>query len=174
MVRNMTIFESTSPRTLRPFNTPLECGLRTLFVLNAAKGKPSDLQRLVSYDYLLVHSGDIPDGPPSLHPAVPFRGTELLVKRDLVRSGLNQMFSRELLLKNFDQSGITYRATALTTAFVELLGSDYAKALRYRSEWIESNFGSYSDSELNAFMSANVGRWGAEFERLTALRDLEL
>jgi len=84
------------------------------------------------------------------------------------------MFSRELLMKNFGQTGITYRATTLTTAFIELLTSEYANALRYRSEWIISSFGSYSDSELNAFMSANIGRWGAEFERSTALRNLEL
>lgn len=166
--------DSALPRSTRPFNTPLECGLRTLFVLNATNGAPSDLQRLVSYDYLLVHSGDIPGGPPSLHPAVPLRGTELLVKRDLVRAGLNQMFSRELLMKSFESTGITYRANALTTAFVDLLKSDYAKALRHRSEWIVSNFGSHSDAWLNAFMSTNVGKWGAEFERLTALRDLEL
>lgn len=174
MVRHMMNNDPTSPRPPRPFNTPLECGLRTLFVLNATNGAPSDLQRLVSYDYLLVHSGDIPDGPPSLHPAVPLRGTELLVKRDLVRAGLNQMFSRELLMKSFDRTGIMYRATALTTAFVGLLKSDYATALRHRAEWIVSNFGSHSDEVLNAFMSANVGKWGAEFERLTALRDLEL
>ena len=174
MVRHMMNNDPASPRSLRPFNTPLECGLRTLFVLNATNGAPSDLQRLVSYDYLLVHSGDIPDGPPSLHPAVPLRGTELLVKRDLVRAGLNQMFSRELLMKSFDRTGIMYQATALTAAFVDLLKSDYAKALRHRSEWIVSNFGSHSDEELNVFMSTNVGKWGAEFERLTALRDLEL
>jgi hypothetical protein len=174
MVWNMTSAEPLQPRAPRPFNTPLECGLRTLFLLNAAKGKPSDLQRLVSYDYLLVHSGDIPDGPPSLHPAVPFRGTELLVKRDVVRAGLNQMFSRELVMKTFDPTGIMYRATELTTAFVALLSSGYATALRERSEWLIAKFGTYSDEELNSFMSANVGRWGAEFERLTALRNLEL
>ncbi|WP_369334400.1 ABC-three component system middle component 2 [Stenotrophomonas maltophilia] len=163
-----------SLRSLRPFNTPLECGFRTLFLLNATNGAPSDLQRLVSYDYLLVHSGDIPGGPSSLHPAVPLRGTELLVKRDLVRAGLNQMFSRELLMKSFESTGIMYRSTALTTAFVDLLKSDYAKALRHRSEWIVSNFGGRPDGDLDAFMSAHVGKWGAEFERLTAPRDLEL
>jgi hypothetical protein len=70
------------PRQPRPFNSPLECGLRLLFVLVAANRTRSDLQRLISYDYLLIHSGDIANGPHSLHPPVPFRGTELLVKRD--------------------------------------------------------------------------------------------
>jgi hypothetical protein len=30
------------------------------------------------------------------------------------------------------------------------------------------------DQELREFMTENVGKWGAEFERITALRDLEL
>jgi hypothetical protein len=63
----------------RLFNTPLECGLRLLYLLNASKPKKLDLQRLITYDYLLVHSGDVDDSLGSLHPAVPFRGTEWLV-----------------------------------------------------------------------------------------------
>ena len=49
----------------RLFNTPLECGLRLLFLLNACYPKRGDLQRLISYDYLMVHSGDVGDGPAS-------------------------------------------------------------------------------------------------------------
>jgi hypothetical protein len=148
--------------------------LRILFVLDAAAGRPSDLQRLISYDYLLVHSGDVADGPSSLHPSVPFRGTELLIKRDLLNAGLNQMFARELIAKSFDTSGILYRGTGLTSAFIKLLKSNYSNELRTRSKWLVSRFGSMSDAELISFMTDNVGRWGAEFERLAAIRDLEL
>src|SRR4051812_492468 len=101
----------------RPFNTPIETGMRLLFVLEQAGGRSFDLQRLVSYDYLLVHSGDVEGGPVSLHPAVPFRGGELLVKRELVRAGLDAMFAKELLEKKFEPTGICYRASALTGAF---------------------------------------------------------
>jgi hypothetical protein len=158
----------------RPFNTPIECGLRMLFVLEARRDRPSDLQRLISYDYLLVHSGDVVGGPPSLHPPVPFRGGELLVKRELVRAALNQMYSRELLLKTFDVSGILYRATELTSAFVALLKSPYATALRERAAWLSWRFGDFHDAELEAFMSENVGRWGGEFDKLSTLNELEL
>ncbi|PZR92613.1 MAG: hypothetical protein DI537_12655 [Stutzerimonas stutzeri] len=161
-------------RSLRPFNSPLECGLRLLFVLNAAGGAPFDLQRLVSYDYLLVHSGDVPGGPPSLHPPVPFRGTELLVRRDLLQLGLNQMFARELLQKTFDTMGITYRATPLTLAFLDLMQTGYADALRERSAWLIARFQHFDDRALQSYMSENIGRWGAEFDRLTAINDLEL
>ncbi|WP_373622197.1 ABC-three component system middle component 2 [Methylobacterium sp. OAE515] len=158
----------------RPFNSPLECGLRLLFVLAAAGEHACDLQRLVSYDYLMVHSGDVPGGPKSLHPAVPFRGSELLVKRDVLQVGLNQMFSRELLEKKFDTQGITYRANDLTGAFVGLMKTVYANALRDRAAWVIKRFHVLDDGALKQYMSENIGRWGAEFERLSAIKDLEL
>ncbi|MDH7794608.1 MULTISPECIES: ABC-three component system middle component 2 [unclassified Beijerinckia] len=159
---------------IRPFNTPLECGLRLLFTLDAARGCPLDLQRLVAYDYLLVHSGDVEMGPTSLHPAVPFRGGELLVKRDLVQAGLNVMFARELLTKRFEPSGIWYRSNDLTAPFLRLLVSPYASALRSRAEWVTNHFASFTDDLLENYMTQSIGRWGAEFERLTAIRELEL
>ncbi|MER8764859.1 hypothetical protein NKH84_24300 [Mesorhizobium sp. M0902] len=164
--------EGSSPS--RPFNSPLECGFRMLFILEASGGKSADLQRLISYDYLLVHSGDVADGPDSLHPSVPYRGSELLVKREVLSAGLNQMFARELITKTFDTSGILYRATELTSAFVVLLKTRYAGDLRLRSRWVIERFGGMLDAELNSYMSSNVGRWGAEFERLSAIKDLEL
>lgn len=81
-------------QSIRLLNSPIEIGLRLLFALDEANGRSFDLQRLVSYDYLLVHSGDVEDGPASLHPAVPFRGSELLVKREQVQAGLDIMFTR--------------------------------------------------------------------------------
>lgn len=158
---------------MRPFNSPLECGLRVLFVLNSAQGRTADLQRLIAYDYLLVHSGDV-DGPDSLHPSVPYRGTEFLVKRDVIGIGLNEMFSRELLDKTFDAAGILYRSTELTTAFVSLLKSEYANSLRERADWVVERFGDMKDVELSAFMTESIGKWGAEFERLSAINELEL
>jgi len=158
----------------RPFNSPLECGLRLLFVLDAAGGRPCDLQRLIAYDYLLVHSGDVDDGPVSLHPAVPHRGGEMLVKRDLLAAGLEKMFSKELLEKRLDQEGISYCGTELTSAFISLLSSAYADDLKARARWVVHRFGAIPDRELSNFMEQNIGRWGAEFDRLTALNDLEL
>ena len=158
----------------RPFNTPIESGLRLLFALDEAKGQSFDLQRLVSYDYLLVHSGDVEGGPASLHPAVPFRGSELLVKRELVRAGLDAMFAKELLEKKFEPTGIFYRATALTGAFLELLVSPYASSLRERANWVVSRFTPFTDEMLESYMTDNVGRWGAEFDRLAAIKELEL
>jgi hypothetical protein len=158
----------------RVFNSPLECGLRMLFVLHATGPTASDLQRLISYDYLLVHSGDVDKETISLHPAVPFRGSELLVKRELVRHAMDLMFARELVEKKLSKSGITYGASPLTAAFVDLLKSDYSAELRLRAEWVAARFGSMNDHDLKTFMAENIGKWGAEFEKIAALRDLDL
>ena len=158
----------------RPFNSPLEYGLRMMFLLNTIGQTQTDLQRLICYDYLLIHSGDVTEGPKSLHPAVPFRGSEWLIKRDLIRNGLDMMFSRELLDKRFSSKGIVYQGNELTNAFLSLLKSDYASELKNRAQWVIGRFGDISDEDLSRFMSDNVGRWGAEFEHLSALRKLEL
>jgi hypothetical protein len=158
----------------RLFNSALEYGLRLSFLLDAATPEQADVQRLISYDYLLVHSGDIDGGPPSLHPAVPFRGSELLIKRDLVRAGLDLMFARELVEKRLTGDGIVYRGSQLTRAFLNLLKTPYAVNVRARARWVIERFGSLTNEDLNSFMASSVGLWGAEFEHLAALQDLEL
>ncbi|MFJ2991238.1 ABC-three component system middle component 2 [Pandoraea sp. NPDC087047] len=159
---------------IRPFNSALEYGFRTLFILNAAQGDAIDLQRLVSYDYLLVHSGDVDAGPASLHPAMPHRGTELLVKRKVIHAGLTQMLGKELIELVFAPQGFLYRATDMTDAFIKLLKSAYAQELVARAEWTVGRFREHTDEELETFMVQNLGRWGSEFESLTAVDLLEL
>lgn len=158
----------------RLFNTPLECGFRLLFVLDAARAQAADLQRLVSYDYLLVHSGDVQSGPPSLHPPVPHRGSEWIVKRDLVDAALRLVFARQLINKELTTRGIVYQGTVMTNAFISLLKSPYADNLRERSAWLIDEFGATDDDELQKFMTDRVGQWGAEFEHLAALEDFDL
>ncbi|AIR04560.1 hypothetical protein JT31_08020 [Cedecea neteri] len=158
----------------RPFNTPLEYGFRALFILSAAGNVAMDLQRVVSYDYLLVHTSDVAGGPKSLHPAVPHRGTELLVKRSAIQEGLHLMLSRELIKVVFAAEGILYQASELTGRFVQLLKSQYAKELAERAFWITKQFCEYTDEELASYISQNVGQWGSEFDRLTAIDLLDL
>ena len=168
----MPVFEGNFEQ--RPFNTPLEYGFRALFILDAADNVAMDLQRIVSYDYLLVHTSDVPRGPKSLHPAVPHRGAELLVKRSAIQAGLHLMLSRELIKVVFAAEGILYQATNLTGRFVRLLMSQYSKELAERASWVTKQFYEYTDEELASYISQNVGQWGSEFDRLTAIDLLDL
>lgn len=69
------------------FNSPLETGVRAIVVLNAAYPRAFDVTEIAWFDHLVVHTGDI-GGPQSLHPDVPQRSGELLVRRRLVEDGL--------------------------------------------------------------------------------------
>ena len=147
----------------RPFNTPFEAGIRALFILQAISPTNADLQRLVFYDYLLVHSGDPGGGPPSVHAAVPHRSGEWMVKRELIAAGLDLMFARELIEKRFGVDGIFYGASELTSPFLAYLHSEYADTVRTSAIWLAARFGAFSDADLASYMVANLGHWGAEF-----------
>ncbi|CAM3202035.1 hypothetical protein PANO111632_07800 [Paracoccus nototheniae] len=108
-----------------------------------------------------------------MHPAVPERGSEWIVKRDLVQTGMDLMYARELVTKKLTSDGIAYVGSEMTTAFIGLLKTPYAAAIQKRARWIVDTFGARSDDDLQAFMAERVGTWGAEFETLAALGDLE-
>ena len=72
------------------FNSALETGVRALVILVANFPAALDLQRLVDFDYLVVHSGDV-DGPESLHPPLPMREGELLVRRKIMSSSASMI-----------------------------------------------------------------------------------
>lgn len=158
-----------SPISEQLFNTPIESGLRSLFVLTAVSPKECDLQRLVIYDYLLVHSDDVTDGPKSLHPATPLRSGELLVRRTLVAHGLQLLVRKGLVTKNYTKAGIYFSTTQHARKFLDYLTSVYAKRCADISKWIAGRFQPMSDDELREFIYENLGRWGAEFTRESVL-----
>src|ERR1700712_1779461 len=94
------------------FSSPLETGIRSLGVLVASYPQSFDLQRLVVFDHLIVHTGDL-GGPASLHPRLPLRSAELIVRRGLVERGLMLMVSRGLLNRVVNEDGIAYCASEL-------------------------------------------------------------
>lgn len=163
----MNLFEE---RNTSVFNSPLEIGLRCLYILNELQPKGCDLQRLVYFDYILVHSSDVPDGPKSIHPSIPHRTTEILIKRELVKKGLTLMHSKQLVDTVFDSTGITYRATELTRPFLEYNKSEYANSLREISFWLVNKFETYSDIKLSLFIKKNLDVWGGEFSKESILR----
>jgi hypothetical protein len=154
---------SLTPKAPNPFNSPFEAGVRVVIILVAAFPTAFDLQKLVVLDYLTVHSGDA-GGPLSLHPPVPLRAGELLVRRQLVERGLLLMSSRSLVVREFLSAGIFYRATDDAGPFVDNFRSDYSVQMKARASWAANQFGALSTSELNARTAELVKNWSAEFE----------
>lgn len=150
---------------MRTFNTPLEAGLRALFLL-AATRRAFDSQRLVYFDYMLVHSGDI-GGEESLHPPTPSQKGELLVRRQLVQEGLALMRSRELIERRFAATGIVYAATAAGRHVTTQFDSKYAEILRARAKWVVEQFADYRDDRLADLLKARIDSWDDELIRDT-------
>ena len=62
-------------RTVQTFNSPIETGIRALILLAASYTEQLDLQRILEFEYMMVHTEDV-EGPPSIHPALPLRSGE--------------------------------------------------------------------------------------------------
>lgn len=145
-----------------PFNTPLESGLRSTIILAELHPRGCDLQRLVTYDYFLVHSGDL-GGPPSLHPPSPNRTGELLVRRHLVVAGIDLAFRKGLIIPRYEETGVSYYASDLAKPFLDYFESPYAQRAKQIALWLSQRFGPLTDRELTLLVAENLGRWGTEF-----------
>ncbi len=153
-----------SSERLKPklFNSPLETGVRALVILNATYPKAFDLSQLTWFDHLVVHTGDI-GGPDSLHPNVPHRSGELLVRRCLIKDSLTLMRRLHLVEAYPNEHGIVYQATDDAYPFVDLLRSKYAMDLKGRAQWLAERVCNLDEKEIKNLIIQKMGRWNIEF-----------
>ena len=144
------------------FNSALETGIRSLVILAANFPGTLDLQRLVDFDYLAIHSGDV-DGPESLHPPLPMREGELLVRRKIIESGLSLMMSRGLITRIAGAEGIVYQASDYAKPFVDSLATPYMRSLMERASWVVATFGNMDTSELHNLINSFFDKWTTQF-----------
>lgn len=161
-----------SDRKPSPFNSALETGVRMLTVLVAAYPKAHDLHRLVQYDYLTVHTEDA-NGPPSLHPALPLRSNELLVRRRIIERGLLLMASANLVRRISDNRGFLYVAEDAAGAFLANLTTDYLTQLKERAIWVIDTFDHLTVENLDKVTKQLFEAWTTEFESMETSDQLE-
>lgn len=147
------------------FNGPLEAGIRAVSLLGAAYPQSYDLQRLVAFDYLLVHTADV-GGPASLHPPTPIHAAELLVRRKLVEQALLLMMTRDLIQREVTSDGIKYSAGENAATFLSSVSSDYLRALKDRAAWLVDALGRHTDPEFRVVMRRFFDDWVEEFQHV--------
>jgi len=145
-----------------PFNSSLESGVRALIILTSIYPQSADQQRLVEFDYLVVHSGDA-NGPVSLHAPLPMRAGELLVRRSIVESGLLLMMSRGLVDRVTTENGIEYVASEIANTFVNSLSVPYLVKLKERAKWVADKFGAVPEEELHQVTKRFFDKWTTQF-----------
>lgn len=156
------VTEDETPRVAL-FNGSLETGVRAVVVLDAAYPRSFDLARLTWCDHLVVHTADI-GGPPSLHPDIPQRTGELLVRRRLVEEGVNLMRRLHMIDANVCPHGIVFEAAEEASAFVDTLRSGYARQLKLRAAWLVHYLAEMSDDAMATLIADRIGRWAVEFQ----------
>lgn len=154
-----------SARGIRPFNSKLETGIRALVVLEAFHPRRCDLTEMTWFDHLVVHTGDLDgqDVPNSLHPDLPNRAGELLVRRQLVEQSLRIMQQMHLIEVFECERGIEYCASEDAPSYLDLLQAPYAIALKERAKWIAKHFINRTTAEMRELIENRIGRWTAEF-----------
>lgn len=147
-----------------PYNSALETGLRSVCILSAAYPSKFDLQTLLAFDHLTVHTGDIAGAPTSLHPNVSQRNGELLVRRRLVEEGLLLMESKNLVCRVTSEDGFYYQAADLASVFIDSLTSKYFIELNKRAEWAVNTYEGYGANIFHQVFNSAFDRWTTEFQ----------
>ncbi|UFX46952.1 hypothetical protein HAP47_0009920 [Bradyrhizobium sp. 41S5] len=155
--------DTGSDETVPLFNSALETGVRAVVILDAVYPRAFDITHLGWCDHLVVHTSDI-GGPVSLHPDIPQRTGELLVRRRLVEDGVQLMRRLHMIDADVGDAGIQFKASEDASAFVETLRTEYSRGLRSRARWLASYLEDKSDAALAAMIAERIGRWAVEFQ----------
>ncbi len=149
------------------FSTSIEAGLRSLGLLESVFPATLDLAQLVALDHIVVHSRDFDqNAPESLHPPSPYRRAEPVVRRDLVRLGLDLMVARNLVHRIPKPDGFAYLAGESASPFISTLESAYWLNLFDRTRWAADRFGGHTPDQLSDLIRQRVDTWIAEFAEL--------
>lgn len=155
-------------------NSSLEVGLRVLILLDSNYPKTMDIDRLIIYDYLIIHTEDVEVGVKSLHPSTPHRSGELLVRRQLIQEGIRLMESRELIQRHYTSNGIVFGANLLTGPFINYFESEYSRSLKANALLIKEKFEHFNYKDLKTYVMNNLDSWGGEFTKQSVVRGDEV
>lgn len=145
------------------FNSPLEAGIRAVVVLEHLRPETLDLAEMVLFDHVVVHTADL-GGPPSLHPEVPGRKGELLVRRRLIEMSLQLMQRCHLVDQESADEGIVYRASEEAAAYVELLETAYSVQMKTCARWLADQVKTHSKVQFKQLVRERIGDWTEAFQ----------
>ncbi len=149
---------------IKIFNSPEEVGVRILFILSICDKRMSS-QRIMYYDYFILHLNDIDSIYDSLHPDNPNHSSEIAVKRDIINRSLQLMISKGLLDIKYTKTGIYYQKNNITDAFLQMFKNGYVDKLRQNISIVSGRFEKNSDGQIYRYIDKSIGSWSGEFEK---------
>lgn len=146
------------------FNSAIEAAVHMAVLLEAFHPRTLSAQQLVCLDYMLVHSADFPNGPPSLHLATPIRGSEVILRRTFVTEGIDLLLSVALVHMQASDAGFMYQADESISQFLDAIRTEFGKDLRRRAHWVAEIYGDMPRDKLLEAVLPYIDKWGSEFE----------
>ena len=153
------------------YNSPHEVGVRILFILDLC-GKMMSKQRIMYYDYFVLHLKDLDNTKKSLHPDNPNHSSEIAIKHELITNGLDLILAKGLVDVKYSKTGIYYCCNSITHSFVELFQNDYVSELKQNIFVVDNFFSRYSDKQIYAYINQNIEKWTGEFENNSLVEDV--
>lgn len=157
---------------IEPLNSPIEVGVRVLIILDAVYPSQLDVNRLVLYDYTLLHSSDL-GGPESIHPAVPGRTGEMGLKRTLIEQGLQILRRAGLADISTTSTGIHYAASEDAASFISTMSTSYSQKLIERASWVKEQLSNSDDAAIRTQIETIFSAWSEEFNSEPGSLDAE-
>jgi hypothetical protein len=74
------------------------------------------------------------------------------------------MMTRELVMREFGENGILYRAGENAAPFLSSLASEYLTALKDRAAWLVENLADHDEKDFRAVMRRFFDKWVEEFQ----------
>ncbi|HDG1729072.1 TPA: hypothetical protein PFE80_001834 [Vibrio cholerae] len=143
------------------FNTPMEIGMRMVYLLLELYPRKYDVFYLTYLDYAISYSGDL-HGPSSLHTPVSKRGGAFLNNSDIVRQSLNKMSQFDFVEISTTDDGIYYSAGENARAVVSSIKTEYSFLLQERCNWVASFVKDKSYEDVRLLFETEGRFWGYE------------
>jgi len=145
------------------FSSPLELGLRSLYILKALSPTTCSIDKLLYLDYLSIYTKDSQVSLDSLHPEYPMRAIELFSRRSALQDGLLLMACKGLIEVEYEE-GVFYAANSSTDWFLNGFIGEYTESLLKKTNLIAKAFKELSELEIKNFIDRNIRNWGIEFK----------
>lgn len=143
------------------FNTPMEIGMRMVYLLLELYPNSLDVFYLTYLDYAVSYSEDL-NGPVSLHTPVIKRGGAFLNNSDVVREALHKMSHFDFVKVNITKDGITYSAGENARAIVNSIKTEYSYSLQQRCRWVKDFISDKTYDDIQRLFETEGRRWGYE------------
>ncbi|CEI82956.1 ABC-three component system middle component 2 [Oceanobacillus oncorhynchi] len=145
-------------------NSTLETALRILMLLRNMPDNQLDIDEILLLDYYVLHINDFNSKMESLHPSIPNRENEILVRRKIIQQSILLLDSRNLLTTNYTSSGIRYSSNQLTISFVDYLETPYAEKIKTNISKVNEKSKIELVEEIKKHIYNNPKFWLNEFE----------